>query len=89
MSNELINISHTDATHAASTEKIVKLRLGLTPEKIEKLRKLNLMNIEKENSQDLKNERTNSSTDIERSVRENDVSSGNFIDIFGSMQCPQ
>jgi len=89
MSNELINISNTGAPQAASAEKIVKLRLGLTPEKIEKLRKLNLINIEKENSQDLKNERTNSSTEFDLSVKEQDVSSDNYIDIFGSMQCPQ
>ena len=89
MSNELINISNTGAPQAASAVKIVKLRLGLTPEKIEKLRKLNLINIEKENSQDLKNERTNSSTEFDLSVKEQDVSSDNYIDIFGSMQCPQ
>jgi hypothetical protein len=94
MSNELINIKHIGAQQSTSDEKIVKLRLGISPEKQEKLRILNLKNIEKENSQDLKNDRfstlkSNSTTDIDRSVKEQDVSSGNFIDVFGSMQCPQ
>mgnify|MGYP006085358421 CR=1 FL=1 len=50
------------------------------------------MNIKRENSQDLKNDRTNSSTDNDRSsvnVKDHDVSSGNYIDVFGSMQCPK
>lgn len=47
------------------------------------------MNIEKECSQDFKFDRTNSSTDYDRSVKDQDVYSGNYIEVFGSMQCPQ
>lgn len=90
MSNELINIPFTGARTTASDSKIVTLKLGISQQQREKLKKLNEMNIEKERSQDLnKNDRTMSSTDNERSsVKDHDVSSGNYIDVFGSMQCP-
>jgi hypothetical protein len=90
MSNELINIPSTGARQTASDSKIVTLKLGISQQQREKLKRLNEMNIEKENSQDLKNDRTMSSTDNDRSsVKDHDVSSGNYIDVFGSMQCPQ
>ena len=90
MSNELINIPSTGAKQTASDSKIVTLKLGISQQQREKLKRLNEMNIEKENSQDQKNDRTMSSTDNERSsVKDHDVSSGNYIDVFGSMQCPQ
>lgn len=92
MSNELINIPFLGVNDPSSENKIVTLKLGISQQQREKLKKLDLKNIERENSQDLKNDRTNSSTDIDRSsvnVKDQDVSSGNFIDIFGSMQCPQ
>jgi hypothetical protein len=90
MSNELINIPSTGVRQYASDSKIVTLKLGISQQQREKLKRLNEMNIEKENSQDLKNDRTMSSTDNDRSsVKDYDVSSGNYIDVFGSMQCPQ
>lgn len=84
LSNKLMNNS------TGTPNNIVTLRLAPN---LEKLSKLNLMNIQKENS-DLKNEKVStvksvSTTDIERSVKDQDVSSGNYIDIFGSMQCPE
>ena len=89
MSNELINIPSTGARQTASDSKIVTLKLGISKQQREKLKRLNEMNIERENSQDLKNDRTTSSTDNDRSsVKDHDVSSGNYIDVFGSMQCP-
>jgi hypothetical protein len=65
------------------SEKIVMLRLAPN---IEKLSKLNMMNMQKED-----NEKTlsNSTTDFERSVKDQDVSSGNYIDVFGQLQCPE
>jgi hypothetical protein len=71
-------------------DKIVTLRLAPN---LEKLSKLNLQNIQKEDS-DMKTEKYEnmksfSTTDNERSVKEQDVSSGNYIDVFGSMQCPE
>ena len=65
-------------------EKIVMLRLAPN---LEKLSKLNLMNIQKEEHDFI--QKSNCSTDIERSVNYQDVSSGNYIDVFGSMQCPE
>ena len=65
-------------------EKIVMLRLAPN---LEKLSKLNLMNIQKEEHDFI--QKSNCSTDIERSVNDQDVSSGNYIDVFGSMQCPE
>jgi hypothetical protein len=85
MSNILIHSSF-----AGTHDKIVTLRLAPN---LEKLTKLNLMNIQKEDS-DMKiekssNKKSISTTDNDRSVKDQDVSSGNYIDVFGSMQCPE
>ncbi len=79
--------SFSTGTH----DKIVTLRLAPN---LEKLSKLNLMNIQKEDSnlktfEKHENMKSFSTTDNEKSVKEQDVSSGNYIDVFGSMQCPE
>jgi hypothetical protein len=63
------------------SEKVVMLRLAPN---LEKLSKLNMMNMQKEEEKSV----SHSTADIERSVKDQDVSSGNYIDVFGSMQCP-
>jgi hypothetical protein len=78
--------SFSTGTH----DKIVTLRLAPN---LEKLSKLNLMNIQKEDSnlktEKYENMKSISTTDNEKSEKEQDVSSGNYIDVFGSMQCPE
>ena len=85
MSNLLTNSSIADPH-----DKIVTLRLAPN---LEKLSKLNLMNIQKEDSnlktEKYSNRKSISTTDNERSVKDQDASSGNYIDVFGSMQCPE
>jgi hypothetical protein len=74
MTNELISHSHTCN---------------------EKASKLNFINIQREECQEnLKREdastlKSSSTADVERSVKDQEVSSGNYIDVYGSMQCPQ
>lgn len=89
MSNELKSSSIGSTDYEEESDKVVMLRLAPN---LQKLSKLNLMNIQKEDSE-LKDQtlKSISTTDIETSVKEQvqDVSSGNYIDVFGSMQCPE
>lgn len=89
MSNELKSSPIGSTDYEEESDKVVMLRLAPN---LQKLSKLNLMNIQKEDSE-LKDQtlKSISTTDIETSVKEQvqDVSSGNYIDVFGSMQCPE
>lgn len=89
MSNELKSSSIGSTDYEEESDKVVMLRLAPN---LQKLSKLNLMNIQKEDSE-LKDQtlKSISTTDIETSVKEQvqDVSLGNYIDVFGSMQCPE
>ena len=50
MSNELINIPFLGVNDPSSENKIVTLKLGISQQQREKLKKLDLKNIERENS---------------------------------------
>jgi hypothetical protein len=92
MTNELISHVST-GNDQLSSGKIVTLKLSTHNEKTGKLNQMNIL--KQESSDELKQEKlstiksTNSTTDIDCSVMEQDGPSGNYIEVFGSMECPQ